>query len=144
MNNRMAVELKPIMVRIVAALGLPPGTQLDTTASGDTSFIKTNWPDIFEALLVAYSAAVGSVFWLGCGCAALCALGALAMQHIPLKDGLDATAMHMEGGAQPPPPVKEAAAEAPAARSADAAASGDGSIKAAAPPLEDPGVVAAV
>lgn len=109
MNNRLTETTKPVLVHLVAAMGLPPGTELPKDDSNDTSFIKINYPAVFEELLGAYASAVGSVFYVGLACSILCALGTLAMQHIPLQDGMDATAIHVEGA--PPPTLKASTPE---------------------------------
>jgi len=103
LNNRAITLMTPIINELKAYL--PPGTPMDSQDFDIKKLLGTPLEPFYHRILDAYVDATTRVFWVSLICGAIALAASFFMKHIPLRDGINADAVHVEG--VPPPPIDD-------------------------------------
>lgn len=116
LNNNVKEDITPVAAKLLPLLANATADQIPFSTSGSGSIdlgkLQRYFPTIYPEFIDAYATGVTSVFWVGLGSAAVALVASLFMQHVPLKEGIDAMAMHVEGAG----PIVDGPAEVELAR----------------------------
>lgn len=98
LNNNVKEEITPVVAKMMPALYNATEEQIPFSADTvNLQKLQQYFPAYYPEFIDAYAKGVTSVFWVGLGSAAVALVASLFMQHVPLKEGIDAMAMHVEG-----------------------------------------------